>query len=158
MPTTAKTIGDIAKHLPTPRLQGSVNVLAAMEVLDLYEIDILGVECEQDFTGVFSRGDFNKHVIRRNLNPANTALYEAMQIDTPYIPANYSVRQAYDAMLTYQWEYMPVVEARALCGIVSMRDLGQNMIQSYEDIKAENEMIISYIQNGESYAMADYKG
>lgn len=157
MHVMSQTIGDIAGKTNVPRLQGSVSVNTAMEVMDMYEVDILAVECENDFAGVFSRGDFTRNVIRHNLNPKHTTLYEVMSINSPYVEPDISVKEAYEAMLAYQWDHMPVLEGRVLCGIVSMKDIGKDVMKSIEKAELENKMIIEYIQSGESYGMADYR-
>lgn len=153
----SQKVGNIAEKTNTPRLQGSASVNTAMEVMDMYETDIVVVECEDDFAGVFSRGDFTRSVIRQNLNPKDTTLYEVMTVNPPSVDPDASVKDTYEAMLAYQWEYMPVLKGRRLCGIVSMKDIGKNVIQSFEEAKTENKMIMSYIQGGESYGIADYE-
>ncbi len=150
-------IGDVLPANRTPCLQGSVSVTTAMGIMDIYEIDIIGVECEDDFAGVFSRGDFNRSVIRQNLNPDETSLYEAMALNPPHVEVYQSVKETYEAMLAYQWEYMPVLEGNRLRGIVSMRDLGRDVMKSFEDVRNENELIMNYIHGGESYAIANYR-
>jgi len=139
-----------------PRLQGSANLLTAIEIMDMYEVDIIGVECEDKFAGVFTRSDFTKSIIRQNLNPEDTTLYEVIVLNPPSVSTETTVKEVYEMMLAYQWEYMPVIEGSKLCGIVSMRDLGKDVMKSFEDARNENEMILNYIQNGESYAIANY--
>ena len=151
-----QNVKEIAKRANIPRLQGSVSVLSAMEIMDMYEVDILAVECEEDFAGIFTRNDFMRNVIRHNLSPRETTLYEVMTLNPPSVEVGASVKEAYETMLAYQWEYMPVVEGRKLCGIVSMRDLGNDVMKSLEEARNENQMIMNYIQSGESYAMASY--
>ena len=153
---TSKKIRTIAEKTKTPRLQGSVSVATAMEVMDIYEVDVIAVECEDDFAGVFGRSDFNCCVIRHHLNPKDTTLYEVMKLNAPTVEAEQSIKETYEAMVAYQSEYMPVLEGRKLCGIVFMRDLGKDVIQSFEEARTENEMIKVYIQSGESYAIAKY--
>lgn len=153
----SQKIGEIAEKTNIARLQGSVSVDTAMEVMDMYEIDIVAVECEDDFAGVFSRGDFTKSVIRQNLNPKNTTLYEVMALNPPSVEPDASVKETYEAMLAYQWDFMPVLEGRKLCGIVSIKDIGQDVIKSFEEAKIENKIIMNYIRSGESYGMADYE-
>lgn len=150
-------IGDLAKKSKVPRLQGSVSVWSAMEIMDMYETDITAVECERDFAGVFRRGDFDRSVLRQNLNPKETTLYEVMTLNPPSVEVEQSVKEAYEIMLAYQWDHIPVLDARTLCGVVSMRDLGKDVMKSFEETKTENEFITKYIQGGESYAIADYK-
>ena len=59
-------------------------------------------------------------------------------------------------MLSYQWDFMPVINGSRLYGIVSIHDLGQDVIKDYDQIVTEKDLIISYIQGGESYAFAQY--
>ena len=154
---TKQKIGDLAQRSHAPCLQGSKSVAIAMEIMAIHNVDIIGVECKDDFAGVFSRDCFTKSVVRQNLVPTETLLYEAMYMNPPTIDANSTVKEAYEAMLSYQWEYMPVLDGNNhLGGIVSLRDLAKEVIHSFEDAKIENEMILNYIQGGESYAIADY--
>lgn len=152
----SQKIRDVAQKTKIPCLQGSMSVSAAIEIMDMYEINIVAVECENDFAGIFSRGDFNRNVIRQNLRPDETTLYEVMSLNAPSVSTEHTVKETYEAMLTCQWEHMPVLEGRKLLGVVSMCDIGKDVIKSFEDTKTENEMIMKYIQCGESYAMANY--
>ena len=152
----SQKIRTIAHQTNIPRLQGSVSVSTAMEIMDMYEIDLIAVECEHDFAGVFSRGDYTRSVIRQNLRPEDTTLYEVMTLNPPSIESDATIKEAYEAMLSYQWEYMPVLEGHDLCGIIAMKDISKDVLQSFENAKTENEMIMSYIHGGESYGIADY--
>lgn len=153
----SQKISEIAKQLNTPILQGSVSVSTAMEIMDMYDIDVIGIHCENDFAGVFSRDDFNRSVLRQNLLPDETTLYEAMPLNPPTINADQTIKDAYETMLRCHFKYVAVIDGKTLCGVVQMSDLGQDVIKSFLDAKSENELILHYIQTGESYAMADYK-
>lgn len=150
-------IGSIAEKIKQPTLQGSASAYMGVEVMNIYNIDIIGIECEDDFVGVFAKEDFDKHVIRRNLNPRETTLYEVMTINPPTVDSDISVKEAYETMLNYKWEHIPVLEHKRLCGIVSMRDLGKDVMSSFEKTQSQHEMVMNYIQGGESYAMAKYE-
>lgn len=153
----SQKIGDmISTKMKTARVQGSASVDAAMEIMDMYETDVIAVECEKEFAGVFSRADFSRNVTRHNLNPMETTLYEVMSINMPSIGPEDSVKDAYETMLAYQREFMPILDGTMLIAIVSIRDLGQAVMQSYDDAKMENDMIMHYIQCGESYGTASY--
>ncbi len=152
----SRKIGEIAANTNIPRLQGSVDVMTAIDVMDLYKTDIVAVECEDSFAGIFTRGDLNRTVIRQNLDPRQTILYEAMTLNPPHVTADMTVKETYDSMIAYQWEYMPVLIGTRLCGIVSMRELGKHVLRSYEEAQEENKMILNYIQSGESYAISNY--
>lgn len=150
-------IGVIAEKIKQPRLQGSVTVHMAMEVMDIYEIDIIGVECEDEFAGIFSRKDFERKVVRQNLDSEETTLYEVISLNPPTVMPYMTLKEAYEAMLSYRWDYIPVVLGKKLYGIVSIADLGKNVLESFEETKNEYNLMMNYIQNGgESYAKANY--
>lgn len=150
-------IGDIAANTSIPRLQGSMNVLEAMEIMDAEQTDIIAVECEDKFVGLFTRSNFTQSVIRQNLSPQETTLYEVMTLDVPSVESDATLKETYEAMLACRLDYIPVLDGTSLCGVVAMCDLGKNVMKSYEDAKSETELIKCYIQNGESYAMARYE-
>lgn len=152
----SQKIGDFVKNTKTPRLQGSARVSDALEIMDNYQTTIIGVECETDFVGVFTKNDFRKHVIRRNLNPKEVTLYEVMVCNPPTIKADITVKEAYDTMIAYQWDFMPVVQEQSLQAIISLRDLSTHIMQSYEKSDAEYRMLMNYFRSGESYALASY--
>lgn len=153
---TFQKVCDSVKIHNIPRLQGSVSVLTAMEIMDIYEIDLVAVMCEDLFVGIFGQNEFATSVVRQNLNPKSTILYEVITLNPPHLDYDETIKEAYETMLAYQWEYMPVLKDNNLYGIVSMSDLGKDVMKSYEDARTENEMMINYIQGGESYAIATY--
>lgn len=118
-----KPIGPYAQKLSTPRLQGSCNVFEALVLMDSKDYDIIAVMCEDAFAGTFSREDFKKMVLRQNLNPKTTSLYEVMHINPPYVNKDLSIADTYRAMLAYQWDYMPVLHGNELYGIVTIDEL-----------------------------------
>ena len=152
----SQKIGSIAKQTPTPRLQGSATMMDALDHMDLCESDIIAVECEAAFVGVFRRHDFNRCVIRQHLNPNETTLYEVMTVNLPVVSPNATVREAYERMVLHKCEHMPVITTRTLYGIVALQDLGKGVIEAYKDLRMENRMILNYIQCGESYGLSNY--
>ncbi len=118
---TYNRIGQFVDNLYTPRLQGSTSVDHALEVMDQYNVDVIGVECENDFVGLFSRHDFENKVLRWNLHPSDTSLYEAIIIRPPYVTPDLTLRETYNAMLAYQVDFIPVIEGNILLGIADMK-------------------------------------
>ena len=116
-------IGKLLENSYTPRLQGSTTVDDALEVMDEYEVNVIGVECENDFIGLFSREDFEKQVLRRNMHPGEVTLYEVITFNPPYVTPDLSLRETHNAMLAYQWKYMPVLSGKTLLGIAVMSQL-----------------------------------
>lgn len=156
MSILSQRIGNLAEKVKTPRLQGSVSVLNAVKLLDAHKSDILGVECEEEFAGIFTRGGYNRMVARQNLEPEETTLYEVMTLNPPYVCHDLSIKETYNAMLAYQWEHMPVLRDARLLGIVSLHDLSQNVLQSFETAEQENEMMLKYIRHGEAYSVSNH--
>lgn len=152
----SQKVSDIASRTNVICLRGSISVNTAMEVMDMYEIDIVAVECEKDFAGIFSRADFTRTVVRQNLDPNDTTLYEAMTINPPSVEPESSIRETYEVMLTHKQDYIPVIKDRKLYGIVSMKEIGRDIVKSYDNARTENSMIRRYIQGGESYGLSSY--
>ena len=96
---TSQKIGSIARKTHTLRLQGSINVLTALEIMDMYDAEIAGIECESSFVGIFHRRDFAKNIARDRLDPENTTLYEVMTLDMPSIAYDATIKDAYEKML-----------------------------------------------------------
>lgn len=140
----------------TPSLQGSSTVKAAIEMMDAHEVDFVGVECEGDFVGVFTRKEFDKNVIRRNLLPEETTLYEVAFLNPPIVQEDITVKEAYSIMMSYQQEFLPVLNEKKLTGIISIRILSEYIMRAYEKSEEENRMIVNYMQRGESYGFANY--
>lgn len=153
---TKQKIGDLAKQAHTPRLQGSKTVAIAIEIMAMHNSALVAIECKDDFVGIFTRDCLTKNVLRQNLVPTETLLYEVMIDDSPAIESDCTVKDAYETMLSCQLEFLPVLEERKLVGIVSIKELAKEVIHSFEEIKIENQMILNYIQGGESYAIANY--
>ena len=130
---TDEPIRKIVESVYTPRLQGSTSVDEALEAMDEYQVDVIGVECESDFVGLFSRHDFEKNVIRWNLHPSETTLYEAITLSPPYVTPDISIRETYSAMLAYQANYMPVVARKTLLGIVNLKSLRAYINDSHQN-------------------------
>jgi signal-transduction protein with cAMP-binding, CBS, and nucleotidyltransferase domain len=149
-------IGDFSYKSGVLRLQGSVSVFSAIEIMDMYDTDIIAVECENDYAGIFTRQDFTRNVVRQNLNPKYTTLYEVMALETPIVEADATLKDAYDMMLKRKCEYLPVLDGKRLCGVVSMQDLSIDVMKSFEEAQNENEMMVRYIHGGESYGLASY--
>jgi CBS domain-containing protein len=127
-----ETIGELARRSALPSLQSHVSVFAAVDVLDLYEADIIGVECNDAFSGVFSRSDLKRLVLQRGLNPQHTLLHEVLPLNTPSVPWHFSLKDTYCTMLAYQWAYMPVLCGNKLCGIVTLQELEENLRVPYD--------------------------
>ncbi len=153
MPFAFQKISDIIKKTPVPGLQGSETVKTALQILEAYETQVIAVECDENFVGTFSRDDFSRNVIRNNLDPDHTTLYEAMTLNPPSLSKEACVKDAYEIMVLYRQEYIPVLDGNKLYGIACMRDLGIDMMKLLSDAELENEILRNYIHTGESYAM-----
>tara|TARA_Y100001001_G_scaffold121208_1_gene119289 strand:- start:370 stop:840 length:471 start_codon:yes stop_codon:yes gene_type:complete len=150
-----KTIATVTDPTKSPHAQGSTNVYDALGLMESKGRDIIGVECGEHFAGIFTRGDFTKYVLRQNLNPKDVLLYDVMQIDPPFVQSGTSIKDAYEAMLAYQWSFMPVLHGSKLYGIVSLHDLGQDIMSSYNQMQNENYLMLNYIQGGQNYSTAN---
>ena len=132
--------------------------MEARDIMEAHDVDIIAVACKDKFVGTFSRTDFKNSVLRQNLDPTCTILYEVMRVDPPFIHDDVSIEEACKAMLTYQWEFMPVLAGQQFLGIISLNDLSiiRDLIDRYDNVAFEKEAALAYIHSGESYGMASY--
>ncbi len=153
-----KTAGELARKMNTPCLQGSHKVQDARDLMEAHEVDMIGVACKDKFVGTFSRKDFKNAVLRQNLKPSETILYEVMRVDPPFITEDLSITEACNAMLADHWEYMPVLSGQKFVGIISLNDLSiiRDLMDTYKHTEFEKDAVVTYIQSGESYAIASY--
>lgn len=161
------TIGEMINEAYTPRVQGSTTVDDALELMEEYGVSVIGIECEGDFVGIFSKKDFEKKVIRWSLHPHETSLYEVVTLNPPYVSPSLSINETYNAMLGYQWEYMPVISGKTLLGIAQLTDLQAYIEETdfvalsttatettnplYEEARLEEDLIPQHAANQRSY-------
>lgn len=116
-------VGSLINKMNRVALQADTSVIDALDVMEKYGIPIVSVKSEDVFIGTFSQSDFEKKVLRQNRNPRFLTLFDVMTINPPTINENNSVREAYDTMLAYQWDYMPVLNGQNVRGILSIQDI-----------------------------------
>ena len=144
-------IGTIIGNQYTPRLQGSTTTAEALEIMDEYEITAIGVECECDFIGVFTRTDFEKQVLRWNLHPGETTLYEVITFNPPYVTPDLSVKEVYNAMLAYQVKAMPIVSGKTLIGIADLDILRNHINESRNNILEDNVTTLKHFGSDKTF-------
>ena len=153
-----KTAGTLARKMKTPCLEGSTNVLKARDLMELHDVEVVGVSCKGNFVGTFCREDFRRTLKRQNLDPATTTLYEVMISDPPYILEDLTISEACEIMSQSELEHMAVLSGKTLCGIISLNDLNivLGLLEDCKNAIFEKDMAISYLHGGESYAIANY--
>lgn len=149
-------IGTMVESIYTPRLQGSVCVDDAIEMMDEYEVNVIGVECESDFVGLFSRDDFEKNVIRWNLHPSETTLYETITLNPPYVTPELSIYETYSAMLAYQVNHIPVISGRTLLGIARISDLRRYINESRQNFTDDQGMAAKNLPHPERVFLPEH--
>ncbi len=140
-----KKVDVIIGNTYTPRLQGSAMVSDALEMMEEYEVSVIGVECESEFVGLFSRKDLESKVLQWHLHPNETSLYEVIVLSPPYVTPDLTIREAHNVMLAYQWDYLPVLSnsGKRLLGIVHMKHLREHIDASHDNFNESHSIIIS---------------
>jgi CBS domain-containing protein len=90
---------------------------------------VLAVDRGQ-LVGIFTEGDAIERVFARGLDPDLTFLAEVMTREPDTIGPEQSVDEALRRMDEFGYRHLPVVEAGAVVGVLSLRDL------SIEDLAA----------------------
>lgn len=127
----------------------------AIDTMELMNVSAVGVEGEGSLSGLFTRSDFIKRVLRRNIDPRKISIFEVMTFSPVTISLNETVKEAYRKMKRFRIRHLPVVEKGTFFGIVTDEDINNNLYETYKNVSEEYNVILSYI-NGESYGRCAY--
>lgn len=129
-------------------------VARALDIMQRENIDALGIQAGRKFAGIFTRSDFVRRVLCKDINPRKVSVDAVMTCDPIAIGPSVSLRDAYKIMLDHKISHLPVLspDDRTFLGIITEEDLRYDMNNFLEKTANENRMIMSYI-HGENYAM-----
>lgn len=148
--TVTKFLGN--RH--TAIIGASDPVTYALDIMQRENIDALGVQTKGRFAGIFTRSDFVRRVLCRDVNPRRISVDSVMTCDPVAIGPSVTIKDAYKIMLDNKISHLPVLspDDRTFLGIITEEDLRYDMNNFLEKTANENRMIMSYI-HGENYAL-----
>lgn len=141
-----KTLSQILSH-KSPEIitvRPSDSVFVALQVLASYNVGALPVMAQERLVGIFSERDYARKVALKGLTSESTEVREIMTHDVICADLGMSVMDCMTLMSQRKIRHLPVVEAGALVGIVSIGDLVKTII---EDQQFQIAQLSQYIQS-----------
>jgi CBS domain-containing protein len=119
-------------------------VFAALELLAGYEVGALMVMDGGRLVGVFSERDYTRKIALQGRNSRETRVDEIMTRNVITVSPNTGTRSCMALMSEKKIRHLPVVEGTTVLGMISIRDILDDIIADHESTIAQLE---SYIQS-----------
>jgi len=116
------------------------SVYAALELLAQYEVGALMVMDAGRLVGVFSERDYTRKVALQGRNSREITVADIMSRQVLSVTPRTVVREAMRLMSERKIRHLPVVEGPMVLGMISIRDL-------LDDIIAEQDATIAQLEN-----------
>ena len=138
----AKSIRDVLKNKgdTVVSIDADATVYSALELMASKNVGALLVMKGEQGAGIMSERDYARKVILEGPSSLNTAVEKIMTGKVLYITPDKSVEEGLALMSDKRCRHLPVLEDKALIGMVSIGDLVQANI-------AEKEFMISQLEH-----------
>jgi CBS domain-containing protein len=120
------------------------SVYGALELLAQYEVGALMVMDGGRLVGVFSERDYTRKIALRGLNSRETRVADIMSRNVVTVAPDTGTRACMALMSEKKIRHLPVVEGSTVQGMISIRDILDDIIADHEQTIAQLE---SYIQS-----------
>jgi CBS domain-containing protein len=120
------------------------SVYAALELLAQYEVGALMVMDGGRLVGVFSERDYTRKIALRGLNSRETQVADIMTRNVVTVAPDTGTRACMALMSEKKIRHLPVVDGSMVQGMISIRDILDDIIADHEQTIAQLE---SYIQS-----------
>jgi CBS domain-containing protein len=119
-------------------------VFAALQLLADYEVGALMVMDGGKLVGVFSERDYTRKVALQGRNSKETRVAEIMTSNVRTVPSSTGTRACMALMSEGRFRHLPVVDGQTVLGMISIRDIMDDIIADHEATIAQLE---TYIQS-----------
>ena len=120
------------------------SVFAALELLAQYEVGALIVMEGGRLVGVFSERDYTRKVALQGRNSKDTRVAEIMTRNVITVTPKTGMRACMQLMSERKIRHLPVVDGDTVLGMISIRDILDEIIADHEATIAQLE---NYIQS-----------
>ncbi len=118
-------------------------VIEALQVLAQHEVGALMVMVDQKLTGVVSERDYTRKVALLGKNSKEVKVSEIMTANVITVSPATRTRACMTLMSQKRIRHLPVVDGDQVVGMISIRDLMDDIIEGHEQTI---EQLTSYIQ------------
>ena len=120
------------------------SVFAALELLARYEVGALMVMHAGRLVGVVSERDYTRKVALQGRNSRETRVSEIMSRQVVTVAPRTGTRACMALMSERRIRHLPVLDGATVLGMISIRDIMDDIIRSHEQTIAQLE---TYIQS-----------
>ncbi len=117
-----------------------VTVFDGLKLLASHGVGAMVVLEQGKLVGIFSERDYTRKVALEGKNSRETPIAEIMTRNVITVPPNAGTRLCMSLMSTNKIRHLPVVEAGTVVGLISIRDI-------MDDIIADHEQTITHLQS-----------
>ena len=122
-------------------------VYQALQVMADKNVGALAVMAGEKLVGIFSERDYARKVILHGRSSKELLVSEIMSSRVAYVRPNQTIEDCMALMTELRIRHLPVLENDALIGMISMRDVVEDIISEQDFII---EQLVHYIQNERS--------
>jgi CBS domain-containing protein len=120
------------------------SVFAALELLAQYEVGALMVMDGGRLVGVFSERDYTRKIALQGRNSKETRVADIMTAQVLTVTPQTGTRACMALMSERKIRHLPVVDGATVLGMISIRDIMDDIIESHE---ATIQQLETYIQS-----------
>ncbi len=125
-------------------LRPDISVFEALELLAQHEVGALMVLEGDRLVGVFSERDYTRKIALQGRNSRETRVAEIMTANVFTVAPDTGTRACMTLMSEKRIRHLPVVDGNAVIGMISIRDIMDDIIAEHEQTITQLE---SYIQS-----------
>ena len=115
-------------------------VFEALQLLAEYEVGALMVMDQGRLVGVLSERDYTRKIALQGRSSKDTLVKDIMTRDVLYVTPNTGTRDCMALMSEKKIRHLPVLDGHTVVGMISIRDI-------LDDIIADHEMTIAQLEN-----------
>jgi|SRR5688572_8445103 len=121
-------------HVPPVAVGHNAMVADAVKAMVENSVGAVAIVENGEIRGIFSERDVMKKVIYRSLAPDRTPVSEVMTTEVESIRSDMSPTEALRLMIDRHIRHLPIVDEQGkVLGILSIRNLLQNLVEELED-------------------------
>ena len=137
-----KPVSELLKRRDSSLFQVSPNatVFEGLQLLARYGVGAMLVMQDEKLVGIFSERDYTRKIALEGKNSRNITVAEIMTSQIVTVSPATGTRACMSLMSQNRIRHLPVVDGTTVLGLISIRDI-------MDDIIADHEQTISHLQN-----------
>lgn len=117
-------------------------VFEALQLLADYEVGALMVMDQGKLVGVLSERDYTRKIALQGRSSKDTRVKDIMTREVLYVSPNTGTRKCMALMSEKKIRHLPVLDGNTVLGMISVRDILDDMIADHEETIAQLENYI----------------